>query len=57
MVDAGAVDNVLRPDGSIVVVVVAFEAKTLPMLAIGSTEVGLVPGLNPLNKGDPSGSP
>lgn len=57
MVDAGAVDSGLRPDGSIVVVVVAFEAKTLPILVAGSIGVGLVPGLNPLNKGDPSGSP
>ena len=57
MVDARAVDNVLRPDGSIVVVVVVVEARTLPMLAVGSAAVGLVPGLNPLNKGEPSGSP
>ena len=56
MVDAGAVDSGLRPDGSIVVVV-AFEAKTLPILVAGSIGVGLVPGLDPLNKGDPSGSP
>jgi hypothetical protein len=57
MVDAGAVDNVLRPEGSILLAVALFETKTLPMLAVGSTEVGLVPGLNPLNKGEPSGSP